>query len=404
MATRARKTVFIILPQGGVNEIRVLAGVQDMARAKRFDLFVVECLKRKEGALQFIRSPGGGTFQELLESARPDGIIVTFNAIDPATLRQLGCGSIPTVFIDRPIGAASSGRTAPVSVFGEAESYAWLAAHELFRTGFDDYAFLPWPENPDWSRERGECFQRQVAEAGKRFHPFPPSRHGGAADLVTHLVPFLDSIPKPCGLFAANDGVGEAALRVCAMRGWAVPQEVAMIGVDNLGFICEMTDPTLSSVCRDLEGDGRAAAELLAGWMESPRRRPASRATPALRVERRTSTFFFADRRIAHAMEFIRLHACEEGFAPPSVVREMGLGRTQADFLFRRVAGRSILHAIHDARLTRAQDLLRSGKSASYAADTCGFGSIVDFSRAFKRLTGKTVREWTAEVRAESRG
>ena len=399
MATRARKTVFIILPQGGVNEIRVLAGVQDMARAKRFDLFVVECLKRKEGALQFIRSPGGGTFQELLESARPDGIIVTFNAIDPATLRQLGCGSIPTVFIDRPIGAASSGRTAPVSVFGEAESYAWLAAHELFRTGFDDYAFLPWPENPDWSRERGECFQRQVAEAGKRFHPFPPSRHGGAADLVTHLAPFLDSIPKPCGLFAANDGVGEAALRVCGMRGWAVPQDVAVIGVDNLEFICESTEPTLSSISRNLENHGRVAAELIADFMKSPRRRPQSRATPASHVVRRASTFLAADRRIAKAIEFIRLNACDPGFSPRDVVGEMGLGRSQTDLLFRKVLGRSILDAIHDVRLARAKDLLRAGKTAAFVSDSCGYSSLIDFRRVFKHRVGSTVRAWTLAQR-----
>jgi AraC-like DNA-binding protein len=116
---------------------------------------------------------------------------------------------------------------------------------------------------------------------------------------------------------------------------------------------------------------------------------------PALHVVRRASTFLAADRRIARAMEFIRLHACEPGFAPPKVVWEMGISRSQADLLFRRVAGRSILNVIHDTRIARAQDLLRAGKSASYAADTCGFGSHVDFSRAFKRHVGTTVRAWT---------
>lgn len=395
-----RKKVLAFLPGGGTNEIRVLSGVQDIARTRRFDLSVVECLKRKDGGLCFIRSPGrGGTVAEILDSVAPDGAIVAFNAIEPGMLRRTGHPSIPAVFIDRPAGEAVSGRSTPVCVFSNAASYARLAAAELFRSGFRDYAFLPWPEDPPWSRERCDAFAGVVAEEGKTFHPFRPPRGGAAVDLVAHVAPFLESLPKPCGIFAANDGLGEAALRVCAMHGWAVPQDVAVIGVDNIEFICETTVPTLSSICRDLESDGRAAARLLADWMEAPRRRPASVSTPALRVARRESSFYLPDRRVARAMEFIRLHACDEGFAPPRVVQQMGIGRSQAYLLFRRVVGRSILDVIHDVRLTRAQDLLCAGKSASYAADTCGFGSPVDFSRAFRRLTGITVREWTSRLK-----
>lgn len=397
MATRAKKAL-VFLPQGGVNEVRIFAGIQDMAREKRLDLSVVECLKRKDGSLQFFRSPGGGTVEELLESVRPDGLIMVFNAIEYTALCQADRRHLPVVFIDRPVGAAPSGRTAPVCIFGDAGSYARLAAHELFRTGFNDYAFLPWPGDPPWCRERCECFKRQVAEAGRRFHPVPPSRQGGAADLVAHLAPYLDAIPKPCGLFAVNDVVGESALRVCVMRGWAVPQDVAVIGVDNIGFICESTEPTLSSISRDFENDGRAAVELLAGWMAS-RRRPQSRATPALHVVRRASTFLAADRRIVKAIEFIRLNACNPGFSPRDVVGEMGLGRSQTDLLFRKVLGRSILDAIHDVRLARAKDLLRAGKTAAFVSDSCGFSSLVDFRRVFKHHVGVTVRAWTLAQR-----
>ena len=216
---------------------------------------------------------------------------------------------------------------------------------------------------------------------------------------MAHLAPFLDSLPRPCGLFAANDGLGDAALRVCRMRGWAVPQDMAVIGVDNFDFICEMSEPTLSSIPPDWEGAARAAARLLAECMARPKARHASLAIPAPRVVRRASSLFAADRRIARAMEHIRLHACEAGFAPPDVVAVAGLSRSQTDLLFRRVIGRSILDAIHDARLARAQDLLRAGKPASFVADMCGYASLVDFRHVFKRRVGKTVRQWTLAAR-----
>ncbi len=390
-----RKKIIVFQPVGGMLESRLLAGILDAANALRLEVSVVECVRNRGVSPVFIRSPGGETFAEVVRSVRPDGVIVVFNALPADALRGPGRRSLPAVFIDRQDASHVPADFSPVFVCGEADSCARLAARELFRSVFRDYAFLPFPGNPPWSRERGDCFERLVVESGKSFHPFPAWRQGGAMDFVAYLAPFLDSLPRPCGLFAVNDTLGEAALRICAVRGWDVPHDFAVVGMDNLEQICEATSPTLSSICRDLEGEGRAAAKLLAEWMASPRRRPASLAMPALHVVRRASTFLAADRRIARAMEFIRLHACEPGFAPPKVVREMGISRSQADLLFRRVVGRSILNVIHDTRIARAQDLLRAGKSASYAADTCGFGSHVDFSRAFKRHVGTTVRAWT---------
>ncbi|MBR3086970.1 MAG: substrate-binding domain-containing protein [Kiritimatiellae bacterium] len=387
------KNVLVFLTRGGEFELRVFLGVQDAAEARHWNLSAVECIRDADGSLRFIRSPGGVTLGEIFKYARPDGVIVVGNAIRPEELPD-SWRRMPVVFVDRPACWPQAGQPKPVCVYSDAASYARIAAQELFRSGFCDYAYLPWSGEQAWSGERGKCFGELVTSAGFAFHGFVPPSSGPAADPVAYLSPFMESLPKPCGIFAANDVQGEAALRICAAHGWSVPQDVAVVGVDNLEFICEATSPTLSSVCRFLEGDGRTAAALLSRWMNSPERRPASRATPALHVVRRASTFFSTDRRIARAMEFIRLHACDEGFAPSRVMREIGLGRTQTAHLFRKVQGCSVLDAIHEVRLARAQTLLRAGKSASYVADTCGFASLVDFRRVFKRHTGQTVRKW----------
>ena len=395
MATRT-KTVLVFLPQGGESVLRILGGVQDVARSRPWKFSAVECRNTGNGKLRMFRSPGGGTVAEMLDKINPDGIIVVHNVVEASALRRPGRRSVPVVFIDRPVGTAAPRRAPHVCVFGEDASFARLAADELFRSGFRDYAFLPWPEDPPWSRGRGKCFARLVTAAGKTFHPFQtPSGGGDATYLLAHIAPFLATLPKPCGLFAANDPVGEAALRVCAQRGWAVPQDFAIVGVDNIEFICEGTAPTLSSISRNWQSEGRAAAELLDEWMADPERHPPSRAVPALHVVRRASTFFAADRRVARAMEFIRLHACDEGFGPRDVVREMGCSRTLADTLFRKVGGHSILDAIHGVRLARARELLLAGKPTDVVAAACGYASYDDFRRVFRNRMGATARQWT---------
>ncbi len=397
MSKNAKKVVMFLKDAGAVSP-GMLAAVQTVAKSMRWELSAAWCSRSGDGSPKFLRSPSGVSVTEELEGERPDGVIVALNAVRADELRDCGYRAIPTVFIDRPQKPSGDARGS-VCVFGDDASYARLAAEELLRSGFRDYAFLPSPGNPPWNRERGECFKRLIDEAGKTFHPFQPPRGDDATDLVAYLAPFLDSLPRPCGLFAANDGLGEAALVVCRMRGWAVPQDMAVVGVDDYDYICEMSEPTLSSIPRNWDVAALAAARLLAECMAKPETRHASLAIPAPRVVRRASSFFAADRRIARAMEYIRLHACEAGFAPPDVVAAVGLSRSQTDLLFRRVIGRSILDAIHDARLARAQDLLRTGKTASFVADMCGYASLEDFRHVFKRRVGKTVRQWTLDAR-----
>ena len=129
--------------------------------------------------------------------------------------------------------------------------------------------------------------------------------------------------------------------------------------------------------------------------MRSPLRRPGSRTLPPWRVVLRASSRFARDRRVVDALEFIRLHACEEGFAPPAVARRMGVCRTLADRLFRTVLGRTILSEIHGARLARARELLRGGTPPDIVASRCGYSSSDVFRHVFRDRTGMTVRRWT---------
>ena len=276
-------------------------------------------------------------------------------------------------------------------VRSDPKSIAAIAARALLPSGYADFAFVPHFSPMPWSRERGDAFAHCIEVAGKRFHRFERPGEPGADALKR----WLKALPKPCGIFAANDAVGEEVLGACVQLGISVPDDVAVIGVDDYAYFCEATTPTLSSIAMDLRAEGRAAVALLEALMETPGRTHPTRFVPARGAVPRASTRFARDRRVARALEFIRLHACTEKFGPRDVVREMGVSRALADRLFRSVAGHTILEEIHAVRLTHACELLALGKPGDIVAAECGYVSHDDFRRVFRRRVGTTARQWT---------
>ena len=410
--SNGEKTILLLTPLVGNILPRMVAGVQRGAETRNWNLFTVVCRRDAKGCLTFERSPGGGTLDELLSLLRPSGAIVALDAVKSpemlAAVRSAGLSPrFPVVHLGEPQKAAGA-----VYAHGDAKSFAEMALRELLLSGFDDFAYAPFEHDLPWNRARGESFARLVALAGKRFHAFPvaaktasgqqqgklhSNRRSDALSQTDRFVEWIAALPKPCGIFAANDTAGESVLRACERLGLDVPGRIAVVGVDDIDYICNHTRPTLSSIRRDLEGEGRAASELLAWWLANPGRRPKPRAVPAIALVRRSSTRFsrMRDQRVADAEEWIRLHACEEGVGPRDVVRQMGVSRTTADRLFRAVAHRTMLDEIRAVRIERAQEKIRAGVPYDLAAAECGFSSTLDFRRTFRQLVGMPVVKWT---------
>lgn len=305
-------------------------------------------------------------------------------------------GRLPTVFpgheteIKEPmVGGISTDETV----------FARVAVRELFRSGYRDYAYVPWIADTRWSRERGETFAQLVRDAGMRFHGFAKGT-GTDEDsgnfLHEELASWLVELPKPVGIFAANDAVARDVLKACASLGLAVPGAVAVMGVDDTKWLCDNTVPTLTSIAPDYEGMGVAAVGLLAEMMDSPDRVFPMRACGGAELVRRESTRFenMRDWRVSRMLDAIRAHACDMKFSPREAVRDIGISRAQADHLFRTATGHTILAEIHAVRLTSAKELLAKGKRIQFVAFECGYSSDDDFRRVFRRHFGMTPRQW----------
>lgn len=334
----------------------------------------------------------GADVRSLLSLWRPAGCIVECGGEAPLTDPRI-FGRVPVVYLDCP---PQVGGRSVFCVSSDAESIAKHAARELLSLGFADHAFVPWPKDTLWSRERCNAFSRLLALNGKSVHVFDAKAGLNPVEWQEALARWVVSLPKPCGVFAANDWCAEQVVGICSARRIDVPDAVAVLGVDNDTELCESATVSISSIATDNVLAGRLAAELLAARMAGAAGVPRVRTFGATGLVRRASTarFKIADRRVADAIEHIRLHACE-GLEVGEVVKVMGCSRRWAEIRFREVTGHSILDEIHEVRFARACELLSKRRLMLEAvARECGYGSPSFLRSYFKKRTGQTLREW----------
>jgi LacI family transcriptional regulator len=218
------------------------------------------------------------------------------------------------------------------------------------------------------------------------------TRLGDIAAQATDLRRWLKALPKPIGILASYDIRGLQILDACRGAGLAVPDEVAVIGVDNDELMCELAAPPLSSVMPNTHRTGYEAAALLDRMMAGKRVAPVAHLIAPLGVVSRQSTDVLAidDRDIARAVQFIREHACS-GINVGDVLRAVPLSRRVLEQRFQKLLGHTPREEILHVRLNRVKQLLIETDLSLYLiAERAGFEHVEYLSVVFKRETGRT--------------
>ena len=205
----------------------------------------------------------------------------------------------------------------------------------------------------------------------------------------------------PLGVFVCYDGRARHVLEACQLRGWTVPDEIAVLGVDNDEVLCELCTPPLSSVQPNARRTGFEAAELLSRMMRGEKPgRMTRRVEPVRVVERQsTDTVAVADAKVAAAVRFIREHV-GDGIDVGDVLRAVPMSRTLLERKFQAALGRSPHREILQQRIARARHLLAESEvSIAVVAELAGFGDASYLSVVFRRETGESPRSYRVRQR-----
>ena len=375
------KTVTFITDLHVGAHVAALEGVYERARTYGWHVVEIEYEHSNRPLSDYIRT------------WKPAGCIFSCSALtkplSPEVFRKL-----PTVYIDPDAQTLASRKNCVVN---DPAPLAKLAFAELSKLDCASYGFVGWNEPTTWSEGRRLAFEKLTAKTGKAAQSFTqPWTAKDRLGFHRRLAKWLKALPKPCGIFAANDDTASQVADVCHFLGLKSPEDVAIVGVDNLEIICENAMTTLTSVEIDFRQAGRASADLLALVMENPRRAPQTVKYGEGRIVRRQSTRLMktCDARISRAIERIRREACA-GLRASDVIAEIGSSRRTAETRFRAATGRSVLEEINAVRLERAFALLRRPNyPISLVAGECGWQTDAYLKRLFKRTTGLTMREW----------
>lgn len=303
-----------------------------------------------------------------------------------------------------PIVDVSAARMLPRLPWFETddEEVSRLGFEHLRERGFRSFGFCGDPHF-NWSNWRMDHFARRAREAGFGCALYKPSQ-GYALDdeqQIDDIGRWLRGLPKPAGVMACYDLRGQQVLDACRRHEMAVPDEVAVVGVDNDDLLCELSHPPLTSVIPNTARTGYEAARLLDGLMCGRPAGSEAQLIPPLGIATRQSTDVLAieDRQLAKAVKFIREQACN-GIKVGDVLKAVPQARRILEANFKKTLGRTPHQEIIRVQLERVKRLLsETDLTLEAISERAGFSHVEYLSVAFKREVGTPPSRYRSETK-----
>lgn len=352
------------------------------------------------GVVQYIREHRPWSFH-LMEQGRGDdpprwladwpgdGIIARIET--PKIAAAVRRANLPTIDL-------SAGRLIPEIPWVETddEQIAKLAADHLLEKGLKHFAYCG-DTRFKWSVLRELYFTKRIQGAGFDVSVYHlDGTRFDASQQNRQMEAWLKALPKPVGVMAAYDIIGQRVLDLCRKAELSVPADVAVIGVDNDELLCDLSSPPLSSVIPNTRNTGYEAARLLDRILHGEELKQKAHLIAPLGIAARQSTDVLAieDRTIAKAVQFIRDHACS-GINVGDVLKAVPLSRSVLEERFNQLLRHTPKEEILRVRLDRVKQLLIETDLPLYLiAERTGFEHVEYLSVFFKREMGVTAREF----------
>jgi len=333
-----------------------------------------------------------------IERWQGDGIIADFD--DPLIGEALAASKLPVVAVG---GSYEDPAAYPKNIpYVATDNFALikLAYEHLIEAGLTRFACFSLPEAQSnrWAQEREKAFRRLLQRDGLRGEVYRGLSTSAPLwdSAVEQQIAWLQSLPKPIGIIAVSDARARQLLQACLTAGIAVPEQVALIGIDNDPLTRTLTRVPLSSVIQGTQSMGRMAAHMLHQMLHGMPSTTHQILVPPEAINVQASSLHqpLGNPYVMQALHFIRQYACQ-GIKTAQVASYVGISRSSLESHFRKERGCSVHDEILGFKLAAAASRLEKTDSAiADIAQNCGFKSAQYLHTVFRREFGCTPREY----------
>ncbi|MBN1805410.1 MAG: DNA-binding transcriptional regulator [Sedimentisphaerales bacterium] len=379
------------IQQNSKNMLTVLLFIETSREFGRNLLQGISRFSRLHGPWNIYRRPTG------LDSSLPDWKDLKIDgaiARDVKMAENLARSNFPVIFAQHI--RESYGRFP--AIITDSSSIGQKGVEHFLDRGFQNFAYCGFDDFV-WSRERGKFFKKRVEQEGLyvNFYKQPKSKTKRLWRNEQYLlIGWLKSLPKPIAIMCCNDDRALHIIEACKLANLYVPDEVAVLGVDNDALVCELAEPPISSIALSTEAAGYKAAELLDRLMKGEKVSSQIIKVSPTYIATRLSTDILAitDPEVTTAVRFIRDNA-NRFMQVGDVVEATTLSRRVLESRFRTILRRSIHQEIRRFRVNYIiQLLLGTNLTVTEIAQRSGFNGFEHISRYFRKQTGMSLRDY----------
>jgi LacI family transcriptional regulator len=271
-----------------------------------------------------------------------------------------------------------------------------MAADHLLERGLRHLAFFGW-NNRWYSDQRRLGFTERAAAAGVACEALLITARAESrlswTQRIARVAKWLATLPYPAGVFAVHDYRAQFLVEACGEAGLRIPEDIALIGMDNDETICEHSAPKITSVSRSSEQVGWEALALLDRLLQgkAPPAHDLLFAPDQVVARQSTDMLYCANPLVRQAIDFIR-HNFKAPVKVAALADHLGVSKRTLEMHFRKSAGSSPHEFIIQLRVQQAQSLMQifPRRTIEQIAADCGFGTAATVYAAFHRVTGQS--------------
>lgn len=249
-----------------------------------------------------------------------------------------------------------------------------------------------------WSQERAKGYKREVERSGGNFFYFESESLNGEQWSKGHieLYNWLQSLPKPTALFACDDSFAIQVSEICKLHDINIPNDISLLGVDNDELICDLSDPSISSIVLDAEKGGYELGRSIQQTIKNCNNKSFEIKISAVRIQLRKSTekYNIKNENLLEIVKYIQNNFTSK-ISINHLTSIVPLSRRNLEVKFRTELGISLYQFILEQRIEYFSHLLLTTKRSLFdLAIECGFNDSANVYRIFKKMKGFTPMEY----------